>query len=531
MANRTTVLVFDNVTYTYNITNIGPDNVTNLNLSDDIFGYIPIPPANSTLQPGEFVEVTYDYRTQEIDIPILVNIGNASGYRESGPFVYDEDMAGVTVNPAAAVAILKIPSKGVGAKIGEVINYTYQITNTGRTNVSNLQLTDKIYQLGGDVEVDLTSKLPKTEIAPGEQIFAYFDNAITEENLTKFLKNSVVYVGVRDAATIEGDDLNGELVQATAGSSVIVDYLPDIELVKEVNRSTVICGGPVTYTYNISNPTNITLYQITLVDDKLGNITLNGTNTAVPPAVGQYDGGDLDGDNVLDPNETWNFSVTGYYISFSMKNTGNATGRDKFDDLYWDTDDAQVNVTYLSINGTKFDDLNCNGAKDPGEPGLDNWTIVLSYANGSLIGATNTSIDGSYRFDPMCPGNYTVSEVLKSGWRQTYPPGDGNHSVNLTDSNITGIDFGNALLPCISGFKINYCNDSGIPGWTVILNNGTGEVDRTSTNATGWYSFCGLEPGDYWVCEDMKAGWTNVTDACINVTLVCDNVTDQNFTN
>ena len=47
--------------------------------------------------------------------------------------------------------------------------------------------------------------------------------------------------------------------------------------------------------------------------------------------------------------------------------------------------------------GMKFEDLNGNGAKDSGEPGLEGWTIKLK-KDGTEVASTQTAADGAYSF-------------------------------------------------------------------------------------------------------------------------------------
>ena len=67
------------------------------------------------------------------------------------------------------------------------------------------------------------------------------------------------------------------------------------------------------------------------------------------------------------------------------------------------------------------------GSKNAGEAGQSGWTIYLdANGNGQLdTGETSatTAADGSYGFDGLAPGTYTVAEVQQSGWQQTYPVG------------------------------------------------------------------------------------------------------------
>jgi hypothetical protein len=100
-----------------------------------------------------------------------------------------------------------------------------------------------------------------------------------------------------------------------------------------------------------------------------------------------------------------------------------------------------------SIGGMKFNDLDTSGTKDNGEAGLDGWTITLSGVTvygTSAIESRATDQDGAYEFADLWPGRYVISEVMRSGWRQTYPANLGSHIVTVgLEEHIGGIDFGN----------------------------------------------------------------------------------------
>ncbi|HUM80929.1 MAG TPA: NosD domain-containing protein, partial [Methanothrix sp.] len=84
---------------------------------------------------------------------------------------------------------------------------------------------------------------------------------------------------------------------------------------------------------------------------------------------------------------------------------------------------------------------------------------------------------------------------------------------------------------CISGYKVDGCTDEGIADWEIILKDSNGdEVNRTTTNETGYYEFCDLDPGKYNLSEPLKPGW-KAGSSPGTVTLDCENVINQNFTN
>jgi hypothetical protein len=85
------------------------------------------------------------------------------------------------------------------------------------------------------------------------------------------------------------------------------------------------------------------------------------------------------------------------------------------------------NVQLGSLSGVKYNDLDGDGQRDEGEPGLEDWTIFIdSNANGFLDqgeASTQTGQDGSYTFSSLMPGQYILAEVGKPGWMQTSPLG------------------------------------------------------------------------------------------------------------
>jgi len=72
-------------------------------------------------------------------------------------------------------------------------------------------------------------------------------------------------------------------------------------------------------------------------------------------------------------------------------------------------------------SGMKFDDANNNGTKDPGEGGINGWTIDLLDTQNQIQQQTQTDQNGNYTFSIPAPGTYRVCEEQQSGWAQTFP--------------------------------------------------------------------------------------------------------------
>jgi len=104
-------------------------------------------------------------------------------------------------------------------------------------------------------------------------------------------------------------------------------------------------------------------------------------------------------------------------------------------------------ISPSTIMGMKYNDENGNGTKDGSETGLGGWTIQVngtSVYNTSASQSVETDQTGNYVFNGLWPGTYVVSEVWRSGWRQTQPAELLPYILTLDmESALTSKDFGN----------------------------------------------------------------------------------------
>ncbi|MGQ9703621.1 MAG: SdrD B-like domain-containing protein [Actinomycetota bacterium] len=167
------------------------------------------------------------------------------------------------------------------------------------------------------------------------------------------------------------------------------------------------------------------------------------------------------------------------------------------------------------ISGHKYEDLDGDGVHDAGEPPVPGVTVEL-WRDGEKVAETVTGEDGSYLFDGLEDGVYTVKEVLPAGWYPVSPPGGIQEGVEVgCGNNVEGLDFLNRRYLYINGHKWEDIDQDGthdagepaVPGVTVELWRDGEKVAETITGEDGSYSFSGLLPGDYTVREVLPAGW------------------------
>ncbi|HEV2063302.1 MAG TPA: SdrD B-like domain-containing protein [Thermoanaerobaculia bacterium] len=172
-----------------------------------------------------------------------------------------------------------------------------------------------------------------------------------------------------------------------------------------------------------------------------------------------------------------------------------------------------------SVAGFVFNDLNGNGVRDGGEPGMAGVTITLAsppsgYPTPSVISAA----DGSFQFLNLPLAAYTLSETVPAGFKQTAPPPPGTITATLdfAHQNITGLLFGKQALSArifgnvfvdANGNGTQDPGDSPQSGVVVQLQGSSGPAVSKTTGSGGTYSFDGLEAGTYTISELVPSGY------------------------
>jgi protocatechuate 3,4-dioxygenase beta subunit len=196
----------------------------------------------------------------------------------------------------------------------------------------------------------------------------------------------------------------------------------------------------------------------------------------------------------------------------------------------------------FNISGFKINDTNGNGVWDAGEMGIENWNIKLFNNSGTPIASTSTNAQGFYQFTNLIPDRYNVTEEMKTGFT---PTNTTTKEIIVENMDVMSVNFTNQVtVPPgtfnISGFKVNDTNgngvwdsgEMGIENWNIMLLNDTGvQLANTSTDASGFYQFMNIFPGDYNVAEEMKGGFTSTNATSMPVTVENMDVTSVNFTN
>lgn len=182
----------------------------------------------------------------------------------------------------------------------------------------------------------------------------------------------------------------------------------------------------------------------------------------------------------------------------------------------------------FQVEGVVWEDLNCNGVRDDGEPLLENILIELYEVKNqfeTLVRFTNTDGSGAYLFEDVDVSNYYVRVLVKEGYEFTLGHIGDNSTIDSDvtrrdgvsvvfpisgNNKIEVVDVGMCRLYKIAGKAFYDCNGNG------ILNDGepklecvrvnlreeseTGNIiETTLTDKNGYYEFCDVTVGPYFI--------------------------------
>lgn len=232
----------DNIIYTYTIH--AYDNCFEAKLVDDKIGEIDIP---DQLQAGENITATAAHVVSlsdySVDAAKLVNTATFTGSVAGAENITVTATASVALKPyQASLVVTKEADKSV-AGLGEVITYSYTVSNYGVVEITGISLTDN--PLGN---ISLFSD-NVTSLAPGENITAKATYTVVFDDLRAG--------SVTNTATVTGTDPNGNPVTADSGEvKVSTNVFLSLLTKAGILKSTGVTGKGIDQAPGLQKPFN-----------------------------------------------------------------------------------------------------------------------------------------------------------------------------------------------------------------------------------------------------------------------------------
>ena len=410
------------ITYTYNVTNTGNVTVFDIEVIEDagVFtgtGLLPVPVYSSggsdedgeadalDLLPGATLSFTADYVVTAADIASgqIDNQASASGIDIGGNPQVDvsddgddtdgntqNDVTETDVSATAQLTFVKT-SSATGSNVGDIINYVFQVENTGLVTVDNVTIDDPVLGITG-------LAVTPSNLAPGEIGTATASYTITQADVNA---GQVV-----NSATAMGQDPSGVDVTDTSDSGnpaddtgagndetiTTLDPNPEITFVKTSQALGTDLGDTILYTFTVTNTGNVTVTNVTVTDPVLGVASLPVT----PSTLGAGESGVATATYIITQADI----DTGFVV-----NTATATGNDPAGNPVDDTSDsgnigddtgADDDPTITSLTPSPNLDLeksgiavdtNGNGIIDAGDE-IEYTFVIFNNGNTTITGIT-----------------------------------------------------------------------------------------------------------------------------------------------
>jgi hypothetical protein len=381
---------------------------------------------------------------------------------EAADEVTDDAVVDVCQNPSLAIDKNASVDGDCADTVGELVNYTIDVTNNGNVSLENVVVTDDLADLGSIAAVDLDADGfndgdadldGQLDVGETWNYTAY--HTVTQADIDAGGNYDSDADGTNDslrniAAANATAVTSGEVADEVTDDAVVeVCQNPSLAIDKNASvdgdcADTV--GELVNYTIDVTNDGNVALENVVVTDD-LADL---GSIAAVDLDADGFNDGDTDADGVLDVGETWNYTayhtVTqadidagGNYDSDadgtndSLRNiaAANATAVVSGEAADEVTDDAVVEVCqnpaidlekYVAVDSTDGTDGTFVDADDALGPqnvnlGADVWFKVTVENTGNTtltdvdISDVNQTGGGSLNFDLVVDGALTADAV------------------------------------------------------------------------------------------------------------------------
>ncbi|MER5747263.1 hypothetical protein ABT097_28835 [Streptomyces sp. NPDC002225] len=256
------------VPYEYVVTNSGGVPLTDVTVADDRVTGISCP--RTTLAVGASMTCTGTYTVTAADAAAgeVTNRATAHGRADDTPVVSPPDEVTLPVQRGPGIRLEKSVDDTRVYEVGDEVTYTYTVTNTGPTELTGVSVSDD--RVTG-VTCGTTTLAPAGQ--PGDSTTCTGTYRITDADAAaESVTNTATAHGRSDGTAVESEPDRATVLVASELS---------LGLTKSVDDSRVYRPGDhVTYTYTVTNTSNVPLTNIAVTDDLVPDVTCEATTLA-----------------------------------------------------------------------------------------------------------------------------------------------------------------------------------------------------------------------------------------------------------
>jgi gliding motility-associated-like protein/uncharacterized repeat protein (TIGR01451 family) len=250
----------DDVTFTITAESLGIDPVTNLIINDVLpteFDLVSAVPSNGlwnapnwtigTMNAGEIHTLTIVAKAKTNGIGgVVTNVVSNTQDQIDSNTTPDDLTESVTIN-SAGISITKtgiIDTGGDGLQVGDEINYTFEVQNTGQAILRNIIVNDP--RLGAIVSGPLSGDANSDTILDITETWMY-------QGTYTILNTDIAASEVVNTATVSSNLTNGTIKSSTSNTLITDIKIADLGVSKSINITTPIVNNTVIFTIEVTN--------------------------------------------------------------------------------------------------------------------------------------------------------------------------------------------------------------------------------------------------------------------------------------
>jgi uncharacterized repeat protein (TIGR01451 family) len=290
-ADQNGAQVGNTISYQYDVTNTGDEPLASIAVSDPSIGQVncnqlPVGglPVNGTVtctSVGTHLVTQADVDAGSVDDTATASGTDALGNNTPASNQAKASVPMVTAAPSLLLTKTADASLGDQApiKVGETIQYSYTVRNTGNVDVKSISVSDPT---AGSVRCD---PLPAAGLAPDQTVNC---QAVAVYTVTQADVDAGVVIDKANASGVDpsgGTVKSNEAEQQVNGSPspmVSLDKVGTVSPSADQNGAKV--GDAITYTYTVTNIGNVTLASVAVADPTEGTVSCEPLPTGgLPP--------------------------------------------------------------------------------------------------------------------------------------------------------------------------------------------------------------------------------------------------------
>lgn len=285
------------VTYSFLITNTGNVTISNISVDERSFSgtgttpSVTCPAGATSLVPTANVmcTATYPVTQADVDAGSVTNTAVATGKAPAGDDVVSSPSSAsfaTTASPALTIVKSASSTGGSGLHAGDVVTYSFVVTNTGNVTITNVDVDEGRFTGSGSLSA-VSCPPGAASLAPADQITCTATYTVSQADVDAG--------DVTNVATAVGTPPGGPAGSVVSPPSTVdlpqaAD--PALTIVKSASPVTMsIAGQRITYSFLITNSGNVTIADASVIDSaftgrgKVSTVTCPAGATSMVPGA------------------------------------------------------------------------------------------------------------------------------------------------------------------------------------------------------------------------------------------------------